>query len=105
ILICGPIVMREYYRRPDATAAALVDGWLRTGDLGRLDDAGRLHITGRLKDVIVLSSGKNLYPEEIEAHYRQSPFIKEICVLGLPRAGEPSAERLHAVIVPDEAAP
>ena len=78
VLIRGPIVMREYYRRPDATAEAIRDGWLYTGDLGRLDREGRLHITGRKKEVIVLSSGKNLYPEEIEAHYRQSPFIKEL---------------------------
>jgi long-chain acyl-CoA synthetase len=104
ILLRGPIVMREYYGRPDATAEALQDGWLRTGDLGRLDDQGRLYITGRKKEIIVLSSGKNLYPEEIEAHYRQSVFIKELCILGLARPGEPAAERLHAVIVPDEAA-
>ena len=58
------------------------DGWLLTGDLGRLDAAGRLTITGRKKEVIVLASGKNIYPEEIEAHYRQSAFVKEICVLG-----------------------
>ena len=62
---------------------------------------GRLIITGRKKELIVLSSGKNIYPEEIEAHYRQSPFIKELCVLGLARPGEPSAERLYAVVVPD----
>jgi long-chain acyl-CoA synthetase len=103
VLIRGPIVMREYYRRPDATAESLRDGWLHTGDLGRLDARGRLFITGRKKEIIVLSSGKNLYPEEIEAHYRQSAFIKELCVLGLARPGEPSAERLHAVVVPDEA--
>ena len=102
VLIRGPILMREYYRRPDATDEAIRDGWLHTGDLGRLDREGRLHITGRKKEVIVLSSGKNLYPEEIEAHYRRSPFIKELCVLGMSRPGEPSAERLHAVIVPDE---
>ena len=102
VLIRGPIVMREYYQRPDATADVIRDGWLYTGDLGRLDREGRLHITGRKKEVIVLSSGKNLYPEEIEAHYRRSPFIKELGVLGLSRPGEPSAERLHAVIVPDE---
>ena len=95
--------MREYFNRPDATREALDDGWLHTGDLGRLDADGRLYITGRKKEIIVLSSGKNLYPEEIEAHYRQSPFIKELCVLGLARPGEPAAERLHAVIVPDEA--
>jgi long-chain acyl-CoA synthetase len=104
ILIRGPIVMREYYRRPEATAEAIQDGWLHTGDLGRLDDQGRLFITGRLKEIIVLASGKNLYPEEIEAHYRQSPFIKELCVMGLARPGEPAAERLHAVVAPDEAA-
>jgi len=102
VLIRGPIVMREYYRRPDATAEALRDGWLHTGDLGRLDGQGRLYITGRKKEMIVLASGKNLYPEEIEAHYREAPVIKELCVLGLSRPGEPIGERLHAVIVPDD---
>ena len=102
ILIRGPIIMQGYFNRPDATDAALKDGWLYTGDLGRLDDKGRLYITGRKKEIIVLASGKNLYPEEIEAHYRQSAFIKELCILGLSRPGEPSAERLHALVVPDE---
>ena len=102
ILIRGPIIMRGYFNRPDATDAALKDGWLYTGDLGRLDEKGRLYITGRIKEIIVLASGKNLYPEEIEAHYRQSTFIKELCILGLSRPGEPSAERLHALVVPDE---
>ena len=101
ILIRGPIVMAGYWNRPDATAAVLRDGWLHTGDLGRLDEHGRLTITGRLKEVIVLSSGKNIYPEEIEAHYRQSVFISELCVVGVAPPGEPSAERLHAIVVPD----
>ena len=56
---------------------------------------------GRKKEIIVLASGKNIYPEEIEAHYAQSPFIRELCVLGVALPGEPSAERLHAVVVPD----
>lgn len=104
IAIRGPIVMTGYYNRPDASAAVLQGGWLRTGDLGYFDPDGHLFITGRKKDVIVLSSGKNIYPEEIEAHYAQSPYIKELCVLGrTPPAGrvEPLAERLHAVVVPN----
>ena len=101
VAIRGPIVMQGYYNRPETNAVVLRDGWLHTGDLGVLDERGRLHITGRKKEVIVLSSGKNIYPEEIEAHYLQSPYVKEMCVLGLARLGEPVAERLHAVVVPD----
>ncbi len=101
VLIKGPIVMAGYHNRPDANATTLKDGWLHSGDLGYLDARGRLHITGRRKDVIVLASGKNIYPEEIEAYYLQSPLVKEICVLGVTRPDEPSAERLHAVVVPN----
>jgi long-chain acyl-CoA synthetase len=101
IAIRGPIIMKEYFHRPDATAEVLKDGWFLTGDLGHLDRDGKLSITGRKKEVIVLSSGKNIFPEEIEAQYAKSPFIKELCVVGAVLPGEPVAERLHAVIVPD----
>jgi len=102
VAIRGGIIMTGYYKRPDVTAAMFRDGWLCTGDLGYSDTHGNFYITGRKKDVIVLSSGKNIYPEEIEAYYQQSPHIKEICVLGLQSApGEPFSERLHGVIVPD----
>jgi len=102
VAIRGGIVMVGYYKRTDATAAMFRDGWLLTGDLGYSDVHGNFFITGREKDVIVLSSGKNVYPEEIEAWYQQSPHIKEVCVLGLQGApGEPFSERLHGVIVPD----
>ncbi|MBV9608800.1 MAG: AMP-binding protein, partial [Acidobacteria bacterium] len=102
IAIRGRIVMRGYWNRPDATAEVVRDGWLYTGDLGYIDETGNLFITGRRKEVIVLSSGKNIYPEELETHYAQSPFVKEICVLGMDgRSGESSVEHLHAVIVPD----
>jgi long-chain acyl-CoA synthetase len=101
VLIRGGIVMAGYYNRPDSNADTLEDGWLHTGDLGFIDARGRLQITGREKEVIVLASGKNIYPEEIEAHYLQSPFIKELCVLGLSRPDEPAEQRLYAVVVPD----
>ena len=98
ICIRGPIVMKGYYRDDRATKAAIVDGWYHSGDLGRLSPDGSLFITGRSKDVIILANGKNVYPEELEAHYGQSPWIKEMCVMGLT---EPEGERLHAVVVPD----
>ena len=103
IAFAGPTVMKGYYNRPEATAEVLKDGWLYTGDLGYVDARGNYFITGRAKDVIVLSSGKNIYPEEIESYYLRSPWIKELCVLGLEnrKPGEPLSERLHGVIVPN----
>jgi long-chain acyl-CoA synthetase len=101
IAIRGPIVMQGYFNRPDATAQVMRDGWFLTGDLGRFDKSGRLTITGRSKEVIVLASGKNLHPEEIEAHYRQSAFVREVCVLGVPAEDGHHSERLHALVVPD----
>ena len=102
IAIRGPIVMQGYYQRPDANAEVFRDGWFLTGDLGRLDREGRLTITGRKKEIIVLASGKNIYPEEIEAQYRKSAVIREICVMGVMRPDEPTTERLHAVVVLDD---
>lgn len=100
--IRGGIVMKGYYNRPDATAEVLRDGWFYSGDLGYKDSGGNFFISGRAKEIIVLSSGKNIYPEEIEAHYLKSPWIKELCVMGLEsRPGEPIGERLHAAVVPN----
>jgi long-chain acyl-CoA synthetase len=99
IEVKGPMVMQGYYKNPEATADAIRDGWFRTGDLGRIDRDGYLFITGRSKEVIVLSSGKNIYPEDVEKAYLASPLIKEICILGIESGG--ITESLHAVIVPD----
>ncbi len=99
IAIRGDIVMKGYWNKPDATAAVLRDGWLYTGDLGYFDAGGNLFITGRKKEVIVLSNGKNIYPEEVEAHYLKSPYVGEIAVVGLE--GVAGEERLHAVVVPN----
>ena len=103
IALFGPTIMKGYYNRPEATAQVLRDGWLYTGDLAYTDARGNYFISGRAKDVIVLSSGKNIYPEEIESYYLRSPWIKELCVLGLEtrKPGEPLSERLHGVIVPN----
>src|SRR4051812_37908392 len=98
IVMRGPIVMKGYWNRADATAEVLKDSWLHTGDLGYFDEHGNLFITGRQKDVIILANGKNVYPEEIEAHYLQSPLVKEICVLGL---ADGATEKLYAVVTPN----
>ena len=79
-----------------ATRAVIQDGWFRSGDLGRLDADGYLFVQGRVKDIIVLSSGKKVSAEEVGNHYLQAPIIKEIFVL--PDARE---EKLVAVIFPD----
>lgn len=103
VVVRGPNVTQGYWRNPEATSQTMEDGWLRTGDSGRLSRSGFLYLTGRLKDVIVLSSGKNIYPEELEHHYQmRCPEIKEMCVLGMVDETSSSAgEKLHAVIVPD----
>jgi len=102
IAIRGALVMKGYWNRPQATADVLRDGWLYTGDLGYFDSGGNLFITGRRKEMIVLANGKNIYPEEIEAHYLKSPYVKEICVMALEaRPGDPTSERLYGVIVPN----
>jgi long-chain acyl-CoA synthetase len=99
IAIRGAIVMKGYWNRPDATAAVLRNGWLYTGDLGYFDSKGNLFVTGRKKEIIILSNGKNIYPEEVEAHYMRSPFVGEIAVMGVET--RPGEGRLHAVVVPN----
>jgi long-chain acyl-CoA synthetase len=101
VALRGAVVMKGYWNRPDATAAVVRDGWFLTGDLGYFDLHGHLFLTGRKKEVIVLSNGKNVYPEEIEAHYLKSPYIKEMAVMGLEGKPGEGGDRLHAVIVPD----
>ncbi|MEK6567984.1 MAG: AMP-binding protein [Candidatus Omnitrophota bacterium] len=98
VLIQGPNVMKGYYKKPKETLEVLKEGWFYSGDLGFIDKNGYLHLTGRSKEIIVLSSGKNIYPEEIENHYLKSPYIKEICVLETTSAGLSS---LYAVVFPN----
>jgi long-chain acyl-CoA synthetase len=100
VAVRGPNVMQGYDENPEATAAAIRDGWFFTGDLGYLDEEGYLYITGRLKELIVTAGGKNVVPEELEGLYQRSPAIGELCIVGVALAGE-GGESLHAVVVPN----
>ena len=104
VLIKGSMVFNGYYRNPEATKEAFTDdGWFRSGDLGRFDEDGHLYITGRAKDVIILPSGKNVHPEDLEVQYLKSPYVEEMCVIGVEDASaeHSGAEKLVGVIVPD----
>jgi long-chain acyl-CoA synthetase len=101
VALRGAPVMKGYWNRPDATAAVLREGWFYTGDLGYLDANHNLFLTGRKKEIIVLSNGKNIYPEEVEAHYLKSAYIKELAVIGLEAKASEGGDRLHAVVVPN----
>ena len=74
--------MPGYYKRPDLTAQAIVDGWLYTGDLGYVDDDGFLHLVDRKKDMII-SGGVNVYPKDIEEVLVQHPASREVAVFGV----------------------
>ncbi len=95
IMVRGPNVMRGYYGQPEATAAVLKDGWFATGDVGHLDDEGRLYITDRKKDLFKLSNGKYVAPQLIESLLKESEFVSQVVVVGTGR------KQPAALIVPD----
>ena len=103
ILTRGPHVMKGYYRNPEATSEAIKEGWLYTGDLGYFDKDGFLYVSGRKKNMIVLGTGKKVFPEEVEQIVSKSDYIREMCVFG--RIAEVGAskgcEEVQAVIVPN----
>jgi long-chain acyl-CoA synthetase len=103
VLARGPNIMKGYYNNPEATAAALRDGWLHTGDLGYLDRDGFLHIQGRKKSVIVTPGGKKIYPEEVEAEILRSPFVLECMVSGDPAPNPGEEVEIQAMVVPNTA--
>jgi long-chain acyl-CoA synthetase len=93
----GPNVMQGYYNRPEETAQVIdKDGYLHTGDLGHLDDCGRLYLTGRSKEIIVLSNGKNVQPNEIE--YKLEKYAERVKEAAVVQDGD----MLRAIIVPEE---
>jgi long-chain acyl-CoA synthetase len=93
----GPNLIRGYWNRPDATAETIVDGWLRTGDIGRLDDEGFVYVEDRAKDM-VLRGGENVYCAEVEAAIYEHPAVHEAAVFGVPH--ERLGEEVAAVVVP-----
>jgi acyl-CoA synthetase (AMP-forming)/AMP-acid ligase II len=96
IVVAGPTVMRGYLRDAAATRAAIRDGWLHTGDVGRQDAAGRLYVTGRLKDLII-TGGENVSPVEVEAVLRAHPDVADVAVIGTPHPRW--GEQVTAVVV------
>ena len=82
ILVKGPNVFQGYYKNEEATRETLVDGWLRTGDLGSFDADGYLRITGRKKDIIITAGGKNITPANLEGEIKQHPLVSQCVVIG-----------------------
>jgi long-chain acyl-CoA synthetase len=96
ILVRGENVTRGYFNAADATAEAFEDGWFRTGDIGEMDDQGRLFIRGRKKEMIVTPEGLNVFPEDVERVLIELPGVRDAAVVG---ARQGSEERVHAVLV------
>lgn len=106
LLVKGPSVMKGYYNNQEKTDEVLEpDGWLHTGDIGEFDEDGRLYITGRIKNMIVLSGGKKVFPEEVEAVLENNPNFAEVCVFGATRksGAKDGTEEIMTVIVPTQA--
>jgi long-chain acyl-CoA synthetase len=105
VLIKGENVMAGYYQMPEETKKAIQGGWFYSGDLGFVDSQGYLFLVGRKKEMILLSNGKNVYPEDVEKHYLKIPYIKEIGILAGKAPGQEAGdEQIVAVIVPNEEA-
>ena len=101
----GPSVMKGYHNQPELTAEVIdEDGWLHTGDVAKIDKDGHIYITGRIKNMIVLSGGKKVFPEEVEAVLERSQYLSEVCVFGSSRSfgAKDGTEEVVAVVVPKE---
>ncbi len=95
VCVRGPNVMQGYWHKPAETAAALVDGWMRSGDGGYMDEEGFLYIVDRVKDMII-SGGENVYSAEVEDAVHQHPAVAEAAVIGVP--DDKWGERVHAIV-------
>lgn len=105
LLLKGPAVMRGYHHQPELTASVIdEDGWFHTGDIAKIDEKGQVYITGRIKNMIVLSGGKKVFPEEVEAVLETSDLFAELCVFGTSREGgaKDGTEDIAVVVVPKD---
>jgi long-chain acyl-CoA synthetase len=96
VVVKGPNVTPGYWEAPEQTAAVLEDGWYKTGDIGSFDAEGYLHLSGRKKDMIVLATGQNVFPDDIERILNNHPAIAGSAIVGLKRDGAP---QVHAAVV------
>jgi long-chain acyl-CoA synthetase len=102
VSVKGPVVMKGYYEKPEDTAAVFTpDGWLKTGDLGYMDDDNYLYLTGRAKNMIVTEGGKNVYPEEIENEFQLFEEIDQILVRGFVSDKKMKIEIIEALVYPN----
>ncbi|HSV56207.1 MAG TPA: hypothetical protein VLH39_03755, partial [Magnetospirillaceae bacterium] len=103
IAVKGPMVMQGYYKNPEATAEVFTpDGWFRTGDIGYLDSANYLYLTGRAKNLIVTEGGKNVYPEEIENRFQLYPEVEQVLIRGYLMDKKARIEGIEALIHPSK---
>ena len=101
IVVKGDNVMLGYYNAPELTAEAISNGWFRTGDYGYVDKKGYIYITGRKKNIIIASNGKNVFPEEIEEYIGEIPLVEEVVVVGREGATKGDVQ-IVAVVVPNQ---
>jgi fatty-acyl-CoA synthase len=97
LMLRGPVVMKEYWNKPEQTQASFSDGWFHTGDLARKDEDGYFYIVERKKDMLI-SGGENVYPAEVEEVILAHPDVAEVGVIGAP--DEKWGETVRAVVVP-----
>ena len=103
VIVRGPQVMKGYWNQPEETAGALRDGWLYTGDIGRMDEEGYFYIVDRKKDMII-AGGYNIYPRDIEEIFFEHPKVQEAACIGIPHPTWGEAVKVFVVLKPGETA-
>ena len=105
ICVKGDVVMLGYYKRPDLTADAIKDGWFYTGDYGYINKKDEIVITGRKKNIIIMSNGKNIYPEELELKISTLPYVTEVVVSGIKNEHGEDTGLAAEIYIADETIP